>query len=83
MTLKITNCFESDREAAQDELEISRHISSIQFNHEGRSFVRLIEDFFTIPGRLRTRSYDFRAVKRTLLASRSTSRYRRVIVSCS
>ena len=50
VTLKITNCSEGDRKSATDELEISQHISKIQSKHEGRSYIRLIEDSFAIPG---------------------------------
>ena len=50
VALKITNCFERDRKSAKDELEMSQHISHIQTVHEGRSYVRLIQDSFTIPG---------------------------------
>ena len=50
VALKITNCSEGDRRSATDELEISRHISTIQSTHEGRSYVRLVEDSFTISG---------------------------------
>ncbi|KAL8745942.1 MAG: hypothetical protein Q9190_001969 [Brigantiaea leucoxantha] len=50
VALKITNCFERDRRSAEDELEMSQHISNIQTVHEGRSYVRLIQDSFTIPG---------------------------------
>jgi serine/threonine-protein kinase SRPK3 len=48
--LKITNCSEGDWKSATDELEISQHISKTQSKHEGRSYIRLIEDSFTIPG---------------------------------
>ncbi|KFZ00462.1 hypothetical protein V500_01055 [Pseudogymnoascus sp. VKM F-4518 (FW-2643)] len=34
MALKITNCFEGDRKSANEELQMSRHISQIQSNHE-------------------------------------------------
>jgi len=50
LTLKITNCFERDRKSANDELEISQHNAKIQSKHEGRAYVRLIQDSFTIPG---------------------------------
>ena len=50
VALKITNCFERDRKSASDELEMSQHISNIQSIHEGRSYVRLIQESFTIPG---------------------------------
>ncbi|KAL8699653.1 MAG: hypothetical protein Q9201_005882 [Fulgogasparrea decipioides] len=36
--------------AANDELEMSQHIAKLQSKHEGRSYVRLIQESFTIPG---------------------------------
>lgn len=50
VALKTTNCFEADRKSAKAELEISRHIAKVQSKHKGRSYVRLIQDSFTIPG---------------------------------
>jgi serine/threonine-protein kinase SRPK3 len=50
VTLKITNCFEHDRKSANDELEMSRHISKMPSKHEGRRYVRLVQDSFTISG---------------------------------
>ena len=50
VALKITNCFGRDRRSAYDELEMSQHISRIQSKHQGRLYVRLIQDSFTIPG---------------------------------
>ena len=50
VALKITNCFERDRKSANDELKISQHIAKRQSKHEGRAYVRLIQDSFTIPG---------------------------------
>lgn len=50
MALKITNCFERDRLSANDELKMSQHIAKIQSVHQGRCYVRLIQDSFIIPG---------------------------------
>lgn len=50
MALKITNCFEGDRKAANDELKMSQYISTIQSVHAGRSYVRLIQESFTVAG---------------------------------
>jgi len=50
VTLKITNCFEGDRKSANDELEMSQHIARIQSKHDGRAYIRLIQDSFAIPG---------------------------------
>ncbi len=50
VALKLTNNSERDRKSAYGELEISQHISRIQSKHQGRSYVRLIQDSFTIRG---------------------------------
>jgi hypothetical protein len=50
VALKIINCFERDQKSANDELEMSQHISKIQSKHEVHSYARLIQDSFRIPG---------------------------------
>ncbi|KFY02011.1 hypothetical protein O988_02397 [Pseudogymnoascus sp. VKM F-3808] len=50
MALKITNCFEGDRKSADEELQMSRHISQIQSKHEGAKHVRVAANSFIIPG---------------------------------
>ncbi|GKZ19738.1 hypothetical protein AbraCBS73388_004725 [Aspergillus brasiliensis] len=50
VTLKITNSGDGEKKAAEDELKISQHISSLQSNHEGRAYVRLVQDSFQIQG---------------------------------
>lgn len=50
VALKISACFERDWKSANDELEMSQHITKKQSKHEGRSYVRLIQESFTIPG---------------------------------
>jgi serine/threonine-protein kinase SRPK3 len=48
---KIANCCNSGRESAEAEIKISDHISKFETQHPGRSYVRLIEDSFTIEGK--------------------------------
>ncbi|PYH70577.1 kinase-like protein [Aspergillus vadensis CBS 113365] len=50
VTLKITNCGEGERKAAEDELELSQHISGLRSEHEGCGYVRLVEDSFEVQG---------------------------------
>lgn len=50
MTLKITNCGKEERRSASDEIEISRHISSLRSSHQGRAYVRLVKENFSIQG---------------------------------
>lgn len=50
MALKITNCFEGDRKSADDELKMSQHIARLPSKHDGRAYIRLIQESFTIPG---------------------------------
>ncbi|PYH78067.1 kinase-like protein [Aspergillus uvarum CBS 121591] len=51
VTLKITNCGEAEQRSANEEVEISRYISQLQSNHEGRAYVRLVCDSFRISRR--------------------------------
>jgi serine/threonine protein kinase len=48
--LKISNCGVRDRESAQEELLISRHISQLKSSHEGRAYVRVANESFDIQG---------------------------------
>ncbi|KAG2019404.1 hypothetical protein GB937_004946 [Aspergillus fischeri] len=48
--LKISNCGVRDREYAQEELLISRHISQLKSSHQGREYVRVANEFFDIQG---------------------------------
>lgn len=50
MALKITNCFKGDRKSANEELEISHRIAKVQSSHEGRAYIRLVQDSFRLPG---------------------------------
>ena len=50
VAIKVTNCFKGDRKSADEELQISQHISKVRSNHEGRSYIRLIRDSFKIRG---------------------------------
>ena len=50
LTIKIINCFESDRGSAGKELRISQHIQSLYSSHIGMNYVRLVKDSFTIRG---------------------------------
>lgn len=50
MALKITNCFEGDPKSANDELDMSQNIAKIRSKHQGRAYVRLVQDSFTIQG---------------------------------
>jgi hypothetical protein len=50
MALKITNCFEGDRKSADEELQMSHHISQIQSKHEGAKHVRVVANSFVVPG---------------------------------
>ncbi|PYI31501.1 kinase domain protein [Aspergillus indologenus CBS 114.80] len=52
VTLKITNCGEAEQRSANEEVEISRYISQLQSNHQGRAYVRLVCDSFRIHGAL-------------------------------
>ncbi|RDW63050.1 Protein kinase protein [Aspergillus mulundensis] len=50
VTLKITNCGIDEQRSAREEVEISQRISKIRSNHEGRRYVRLVRESFSIPG---------------------------------
>ncbi|PYH35152.1 kinase domain protein [Aspergillus neoniger CBS 115656] len=50
VTLKITNSGAEERKAAEDELQVSHHISGLRSEHEGRGYVRLVQDSFQIQG---------------------------------
>ncbi|PYI14662.1 hypothetical protein BO99DRAFT_449537 [Aspergillus violaceofuscus CBS 115571] len=50
VTLKITNCGEAEQCSANEEVSISRYISQLQSNHEGRAYIRLVCDSFHIHG---------------------------------
>ncbi|GAQ47382.1 kinase domain protein [Aspergillus tubingensis] len=50
VTLKITNSGEGEKKAAEDELNISQHISRLRSEHEGRAYVRLVQDSFEVQG---------------------------------
>lgn len=50
MALKITNCGEQEQKSAEEEIEISQHISRLRSPHEGRTYVRLVTESFRIPG---------------------------------
>lgn len=50
MALKITNCSEGDRKSANEELQMSRHVSQIQGKYEGEKYVRAVENSFVVTG---------------------------------
>lgn len=50
VALKILTCSERDRQSANNELEMSQRIAEKQSKHKGRSYVRLVQESFTIPG---------------------------------
>lgn len=50
VTLKITNSGAEEKKAAEDELQISQHIAGLRSEHEGRAYVRLVQDWFQIQG---------------------------------
>ncbi|GLA00531.1 hypothetical protein AnigIFM60653_009280 [Aspergillus niger] len=50
VTLKITNSGAEEKKAAEDELQISQHIAGLRSEHEGREYVRLVQDSFQIQG---------------------------------
>lgn len=50
MALKITNCFEGDRKSANEELQMSRHVSQMQSKCEGGKYVRVVENSFVVTG---------------------------------
>ncbi|OJJ34492.1 hypothetical protein ASPWEDRAFT_60859 [Aspergillus wentii DTO 134E9] len=50
VTLKITNSGKDGQRSAEEEVEISKRISQRSNNHEGRAYIRLVKDSFTIQG---------------------------------
>ncbi|OJJ43956.1 hypothetical protein ASPZODRAFT_153941 [Penicilliopsis zonata CBS 506.65] len=50
VTLKITNCGKEEQKSANEEVAMSRYISRLQSNHEGRAYIRLVRDTFRIQG---------------------------------
>nr|KMM72620.1 hypothetical protein CPAG_08914 [Coccidioides posadasii RMSCC 3488] len=52
VTLKITNSGKEEQRSANEEVEISRYISQLRSNHEGRAYVRLVRESFGIQGAL-------------------------------
>jgi serine/threonine-protein kinase SRPK3 len=52
VALKITDCGKEARKSAYEEAEISRHISHVRLSHEGRAYVRLVEESFEIQSSL-------------------------------
>lgn len=48
VTLKITNCGNEEKKAAEDEIAISQHISALRSNHEGQGYVRLVKESFQV-----------------------------------
>ncbi|EAW09766.1 protein kinase domain protein [Aspergillus clavatus NRRL 1] len=52
VTLKITNCGKEEQRSANEEVEMSRYISQLQSDHEGRKYVRLVRESFSIRGAL-------------------------------
>jgi serine/threonine protein kinase len=51
-TLKISNCGTAEQKSAQEEAQISRHISQLRSNHQGRGYVRVAKESFGIQGPL-------------------------------
>ncbi|KAE8406443.1 kinase domain protein [Aspergillus pseudonomiae] len=52
VTLKITICGKEEQRSATEELDISRYISKLRSEHEGRAYVRLVRESFGIRGAL-------------------------------
>ncbi|PLB47705.1 kinase domain protein [Aspergillus steynii IBT 23096] len=50
VTLKITNCGKEEQRSASEEVEMSRYMSQLQSNHEGRAYVRLVRESFCNQG---------------------------------
>jgi hypothetical protein len=50
VTLKITNCGNDETRAAEEELAISKKISTSLSDHEGIRYIRLVQDSFEIEG---------------------------------
>lgn len=51
VTIKITNCGDDERRAAEEELAISNKISTLS-DHKGIRYIRLVQDSFKIEGQL-------------------------------
>ncbi|KAJ5135234.1 kinase domain protein [Penicillium bovifimosum] len=50
VTLKITNSGDAANKAAEDELEISNHISGLGSEHQGLRYIRLVKESFRMRG---------------------------------
>lgn len=50
VTLKITNLGDEEKKAAEEEMAFSQHIASLNSNHEGLPYVRLIKESFQVQG---------------------------------
>lgn len=50
VALKITNCGQEEQKSAEEEIEISQHISQLRSSHKGQAYIRLVTDSFTILG---------------------------------
>lgn len=52
VTLKITNSGGEERKSAEDEVEMSQHISALRSEHEGLAYIRLAKESFQVRGML-------------------------------